>query len=113
MNTTAIGRRAEGVVAEFLEEQGYKIIGRNWRTRYCEIDLIACLKGVVYFVEVKYRANDRQGTGLDYITIPKLQRMYFAAELWVSRHLWPKGYEIAVAAVTGRDFKIEAFVTDL
>jgi Holliday junction resolvase-like predicted endonuclease len=39
MTTFATGRKAEGVAAEYLENQGFEIIERNYRTRFCEIDL--------------------------------------------------------------------------
>jgi putative endonuclease len=48
------GKLAEDLAAEFLEHQGYKIIGRNFYFyRFGEIDLIAVKKNLINFVEVK------------------------------------------------------------
>jgi putative endonuclease len=49
-----IGKLAEDLAVEFLENQGYKIIGRNFYFyRFGEIDLIALKKNLINFVEVK------------------------------------------------------------
>jgi uncharacterized protein (TIGR00252 family) len=86
MSSTEIGRRAEQAAANYLVRQGYTILEHNWRTRWCEIDLIARKNGVVYFVEVKYRRSIAYGTGFDYITERKVQQMHFAAEFWIAAH---------------------------
>lgn len=109
MNTTSTGNQAEDAVAEYLRAQGYDIVEQNWKTKWCEIDVVARKADTVYFVEVKYRKSSFQGDGLAYITDKKLQQMAFAAELWVSNHNWEGGYELLGAAVTGEDFT----VTDL
>lgn len=84
--STAIGRMAEDAAAAYLRQQGYAIAAQNWRTRWCEIDVIAIKDEVVYFFEVKYRASAAWGSGLDYITPRKLQQMQFAAQMWCARH---------------------------
>ena len=47
---------------------GHEIIERNWRTRYCEIDIVSKKDNALYFTEVKYRKNDNFGDGLAAIT---------------------------------------------
>lgn len=37
---------------------GHEIIERNWRTRYCETDIVSMKDDVLWFTEVKYRKND-------------------------------------------------------
>ena len=71
--STVIGNQAEDAAAAFLQEKGYKIVERNWRTRVCEIDVIAKKNHIMFFIEVKYRGSQRQGGGLDYIKPKKLQ----------------------------------------
>jgi uncharacterized protein (TIGR00252 family) len=97
--STAIGRDAEDRVARYLEQQGYKIVSQNWRTRYCEIDIVASKQKVVWFVEVKYRSSTAQGAGYEYVTDKKLQQMRFAAEFWVQSEKWTGEYRLAVASV--------------
>lgn len=110
MTTTDTGRKAEAAVAEHLKAQGYKILEHNWRTRWCEIDVVAQKDSAVYFVEVKYRRSGQQGDGLEYITLKKLDQMTFAAELWVSNHNWPGEYCLAAASVAGDNFQVTNFI---
>ena len=88
MNSTSIGRKAEETVAKHLEKEGYKLVVKNWRNRFCEIDLVMTKGDEVYFIEVKYRSSDRQGSGFEYITPKKLKQMRFAAEYWISVNDW-------------------------
>ena len=110
MSTTDSGKRAERAVAEYLQVKGFKILEHNWRTKWCEIDVIAKKGETVFFVEVKYRESSRQGDGLDYITPKKLDQMTFAAELWVSSHNWQGEFCLAAAAVSGDDYSVTSFI---
>lgn len=82
--TKVIGDMAEVRVAELLELQGYRVLKRNWRTKYCEIDIIAQKGNELVFVEVKYRSSALQGGALGAITPKKMRQMRFAAELFLS-----------------------------
>lgn len=113
MTSFQIGRRAEAAAAAFLERKGCIVIAQNWRTRWCEIDVVATRADIVYFCEVKYRAKANWGSGLDYITTKKLQQMRFAAELWVAKHRWNGAYQLCAIEVTGADFRISGVVKDL
>jgi putative endonuclease len=50
-----LGQDAERLAALHLERLGYRIVERNHRTRYGEIDIIACDDETLVFVEVKAR----------------------------------------------------------
>lgn len=99
MSSSSIGSQAERKAAAYMMYHGYKLVDQNWKTRYCEIDLVCRKANTMYFVEVKYRANTKQGSGLDYITPRKLKQMHFAAEMWVSNHDWPGDYQLAVVSI--------------
>lgn len=113
MTNYAVGHTAEEYAAEYLQKQGYKIVALNWKTKYCEIDIIAQKKKRIYFIEVKYRQNDLQGSGLDYITDKKLKRMRFAAEIWVLENNWKNDYTLGAIEMTGSDYQVDQFLTDL
>ena len=113
MTTFYTGRRAEAAACEYLKRKGFTILAKNWRTRRCEIDIVAKKGAVIYFAEVKYRKTDKQGDGLEYITTKKLDQMYFAAEQWVDDNSWRGDYRMAAIAVTGEDFEITDFVDDI
>lgn len=85
MSSTDQGRKAEKIVADYLVDvEEHTLLSLNWRTRYCEIDLITIRDGTIYFTEVKFRNSPNQGSGLEYITPKKLQQMKFAAEIWLN-----------------------------
>lgn len=110
MSTTDSGRQAESVAAEYLKQLGYKITTQNWRTRWCEIDIVAVKDKVVYFVEVKYRYKNDWGDGLEAITNKKLQQMTFAADLWVKENNWQGDYRLAVISATSQPPQVTDFV---
>lgn len=110
MTTTETGRKAENAAAEFLKRKGCKIITQNWRTRMCEVDIIAQRASVVYFCEVKYRQTNNQGTGLDYITPKKLKQMQFAAESWAHANGYMGDFQLCAIEVSGADFKVTGAV---
>ncbi len=100
--TSAVGNRAERAVATWLEQKGFRIVERNWKTKWCEIDIVAEKAAVRYFLEVKYRSSENQGGGLAAITPKKLEKMTFAAELYNSRHVTKKDVRLAAIAVDAR-----------
>lgn len=100
MKTIQIGQKAEKQVAALLKDRGFRILGRNWKTKVCEIDIIAQKEDVIYFVEVKYRRQEAQGSGVEYITPKKLNRLHFAAEIWNQQHGWNGDWRLVAAAVS-------------
>ncbi len=69
------GRWAEDAALAYLEARGYRLVARNRRTPYGEIDLWLEKGGLPVFVEVKQRASGRYGTPLESIRPWKLERM--------------------------------------
>jgi Holliday junction resolvase-like predicted endonuclease len=113
MSSTERGKRAEQVAGEYLQTLGYKVLEYNWRTRYCEIDVVAQNNESIVFVEVKYRQSSRQGHGLEYITPQKLKQMARAADMWVSYHYWPGEYCLGAIEVSGDEYSVDAFIDQL
>jgi putative endonuclease len=81
-----IGRRGESFAAEYLQEKGYTILERNYRTPHGEIDLIASVGEVIAFVEVKTRKSNSLGPPEISITPRKIEHMHHAAEYFIQQH---------------------------
>jgi ribonuclease HII len=96
------GNKAEDQASAWLEQQGYVVVERNWKTRFCEIDIIATKDRAVHFVEVKHRRSVDQGGGLAAITPAKLRQMKFAANLYLAR-LPAVDARLAVISTSGTD----------
>ena len=52
------GQRGEDLAAEHFERLGFEVLARNHRTRFGELDLVACDGDTLVFVEVKTRRAD-------------------------------------------------------
>ena len=61
MNKRELGDVRETLACRYLEEQGARIIKRNYRCRLGEIDIIAKDGAYLCFIEVKYRSDDKFG----------------------------------------------------
>jgi uncharacterized protein (TIGR00252 family) len=113
VTTFDTGRKAEAAAAAFLVRKGCTIVAQNWRTRLCEIDIVAFRDNTVYFCEVKYRRTEMYGSGIEYVTPKKLRQMQFAAQSWVHAHGWQGDYQLCAVEVSGADFRITNVVKDI
>jgi len=93
--------------------RGYKIVEQNYKRSRCEIDIVAQKGDTVFFVEVKYRKNDNQGSGLEYVTGTKLRQMQFAAETWVEEYKWHGPYQLSAIEIAGSDFVVLSFIENV
>ncbi len=90
MNTRqSLGRWGESLAAEFLQAQGYVIIGRNVRTPYGEIDLVAEMAAppTLVFVEVKTRRSAQYGLPEDAINARKQEHLRSSVNYYLQQHL--------------------------
>ena len=69
------GRFGEDLAAKFLEKKGYKILKRNWGSRWGEIDIIGEVDGVIVFVEVKTKTSLLYGSPTQMVDSRKLQQI--------------------------------------
>jgi len=83
VNKKVEGLTKETEAANYLSEQGYQILSRNYRCRLGEIDIIARENGYLVFVEVKYRSNMEMGFPEEAITIHKQKRITNTAKYYL------------------------------
>ena len=100
LTTRDIGDNGEDAATAYLEDDGHMIIARNWRTKWCEIDIVSLKDETLYFTEVKYRKNAEFGDGLAAITTKKQQQMRFAAELFAAKFQMFAGRDMRLLAVS-------------
>ncbi len=84
---TKLGLEAEEAACRWLTEEGYRILDRNWRRPWGELDIVADRNGVVSFVEVK--ASSRRQTGFDPFLRAdgrKMHKVKRTAQTWLSSH---------------------------
>jgi putative endonuclease len=84
-----IGRRAEELVATRLGDDGWRVLARNARSRYGELDIVALDGGTLVFVEVKAgRAGAAFGPERPVLAVDarKQRRIRRLATAWMSAH---------------------------
>lgn len=99
-----IGRFGEEMAEKYLIKNGYKIIGRNIKTSYKEIDIVALKDGCLAFVEVKTRTSDKFGSAEEAIGAGKLNSLKKA----VGKYLTAAGSKIRY-----RDISLDLVAIDL
>lgn len=107
--TKVIGNKGEDAATAFLHGKRFTIIERNWKTKACEVDIIAKKGDTIHFVEVKYRKSINQGGGIAAITPKKLKQMERAAKLWQQRHGVHNAL-LSVVEVSGPDYQVTQFL---
>jgi putative endonuclease len=78
------GVAAEELAARYLATQGLRVIARNYRCRFGEIDLIAKDGEALVFVEVRLRRSGRFGGALASITRAKQKKLIATARCYLS-----------------------------
>lgn len=129
-----VGKKGEDIAVEYLKKKGYKILERNFRKGYGEIDIIALeqkpstsshqrragrqkfslsersesMGSVLVFVEVKTRTNNTYGSPLESITSWKLRPLIKTAQYYSMLHPeLPKELRIdAIAVVLNPELKV-------
>ena len=105
-STKMKGDHGETAVCDYLVESGHEIVARNWKNKFCEIDVVSRFNGVLCFTEVKYR---RAGAGLDAIDKKKLEKMRFAAEFYLAQNGGSAAI-LAAAEVSGDNYEVTDFL---
>ncbi len=80
------GTQYEERAAEYLEAQGFRIIQKNFSSRFGEIDLVAREGRYLVFIEVKYRATARGGHPLEAVDAGKRRRIRKTADFYCLRY---------------------------
>lgn len=81
------GDEGETCACEYLQQQGWQVLARQWRCRGGELDIVAARDRSLAFVEVKTRRSsgwDRGG--LLAISATKQRKIVRAAQLFLARH---------------------------
>lgn len=106
--STDIGNEGEEMAAIFLQNRGFEVVDKNWKTKCCEIDLVVqncpsrwAKKCKIHFVEVKYRKSDSFGGPEEFVTSEKLKQLKRAAKHWVHEREWSGQFQIDVIAING------------
>lgn len=108
----SLGQAGERRAAWYYRLRGYRIVGRNVRSREGEIDLVVRRGSSVAFVEVKTRQQLTAGLPFEAVDRAKEARLARLADLFLARHPFP-GCEIRFDVVsllwTGWRFRLTCY----
>lgn len=85
MDKTRRGAEAEQRAAAHLQARGLRLLARNWRCRFGEIDLVLLDGDTLVFVEVRARRGPGLGGAAESITAAKRARLTRTAEAYLAQ----------------------------
>ena len=85
MDNLTVGKNGEDIAAEYLLRLGFRIAGRNIRTPFGELDIVATRLGKTVFVEVKTRISEDFGPPHLSITGKKKRHLLKSAMFYLLR----------------------------
>ncbi len=99
----ATGAEAEAVAAALLERGGIRILERNYRCRYGEIDIIGLERQLLIFVEVRYRRRQHRLAAVETVDRHKCRRLLTTGQYYLNRHKkhQTRQYRFDVLTITG------------
>ncbi|MDO4690880.1 MAG: YraN family protein [Fusobacterium sp.] len=106
MNNREIGNIYEDRSCQILKKEKYRILERNYRNRYGEIDIIAEKDLELVFIEVKYRKTNKYGYGYEAINKRKLSRIFNMAQIYLQNKKYIN-YKIRIDCMSYLDENLE------
>ena len=79
MDAKDLGRQGEQLATDYLKNNGYTVLSRNWRAGHLEVDVIAENSEFVVFCEVKARSSTVMGNPEEFVTAQKQKNLIRAA----------------------------------
>ncbi len=105
-NTKLKGKAAEDLASKYLLSKGYKILERNFRKQYGEIDIIARKDNVLIFVEVRSLKGDFMEP-CETISYRKKEKIIKTATAYLQKIGWGGEVRFDFVGIKGDDSKIE------
>lgn len=82
--SSLLGQSAEARAEAFLKTHGLKLVARNWRGRFGEIDLIMQDSSTLVFIEVRLRSRSDFGGAAASVTPAKQKKLLATARQYLS-----------------------------
>jgi len=84
-NTNTIGHKCEEIAKNYLLDEGYEILEKNWRYSRAEIDIIAKKNNCLIFIEVKARNSLYYGLPEEMVDEQKQHLVFGAAQRYMEK----------------------------
>ncbi len=118
-----VGDEGERIACEYLVENGYKILGKNYRIKFGEIDIIARKKWklfsraekTIHFIEVKTAMGDGNFFPEEKVNYKKQKKLIGLCQIWLEKNKLPQSYPYQIDVIgvilnqNGKNNKIHYF----
>jgi len=105
MTSITVGKQAEETACHYLAANGLQLIEKNYKCRRGEIDLVMQDNNCIVFIEVRYRRNNRFGSGAESVISSKQQKLIMTAMHYLQTHKQTAttASRFDVVSIQGRD----------
>ncbi|MEC9488845.1 MAG: YraN family protein [Halanaerobium sp.] len=90
MKPHELGQWGEEQAENYIKEQGYLLLERNYSNHMGEIDLIARDGEILVFIEVKTRSSSSFGSPLEAVGLSKQRQIYRLAQAYLQSRRLPE-----------------------
>lgn len=98
-----LGALGETEALLYLQQKGYRLLDRNWRSGHLEIDIVAEWYGEIVFVEVKTRTDEHFAPAAEAVNHAKRLHLIAAAKAYLlQHHLTEQVYAFDIITVVGK-----------
>ena len=107
------GEAVERFVAIFLENHTVRLIDKNFRSRFGEIDLIGIHQNQVVFLEVRFRKSGAYGSAAASVTARKQRKLIQTARFFLCKTPWLANkacrFDVVAVTLSNGEYEIEWF----
>ena len=96
-----LGKWGEDLAATFLEEKGYQIIERDWKSGHHDLDIVAKEGDTLIIIEVKTRRNRLFGNPEEAIDYKKRKSLQSAINHYVKTHRFGSSVRFDIISIVG------------
>lgn len=96
-----LGQWGEGLAAAYLQEKGYEILERDWKSGHHDLDIIAKDDSTLVFVEVKTRRSRLFGDPEEAVDYKKRQSLQLAINHYVKSHRCSRQVRFDIISIVG------------
>ncbi len=86
MNHTQTGAWAEDLAWQHMHQRGWNLVARNFFCKGGELDIVAYKRGILAFVEVKYRRSQAMGGAIASLSLRKQLHVIHSAKVFLQRY---------------------------
>lgn len=104
-----LGKKGEQLAVDFLVENSYDIMERNYRFDKAEVDIIAQKGDILAIVEVKTRSSLEFGNPQDFVKPKQIKNLVKAVDEYVTENDLDVEVRFDIIAIVkeNKDYKIE------